>query len=225
MELKTYSEVIRYLDKEKRQRHLLLGNGISMAYDAGIFSYNALNKFIEEIDNELLRKLFQIVNTKNFEVVMQQLDNFCQLAEEFSSDKGLTSKIQIAGDSLKSRLIDAVKQSHPDHVFEIPEEKSKSCARFLNPFLESDRHVFTTNYDLLLYWVLMRNEIENAIDGFGRDAEETDEWVEPDDRDYSELRWGKYKGIQTVRVNFVRNVFLSHFMLVFSVYCNQILNR
>jgi hypothetical protein len=44
----------------------------------------------------------------------------------------------------------------------------------------------------------MRNEIENAIDGFGRDAEESDEWIPEDERQYSELRWGKYKGTQTV---------------------------
>ena len=44
----------------------------------------------------------------------------------------------------------------------------------------------------------MRNEIENAIDGFGRDAEESDEWIPEEERQYSELRWGKYKGTQTV---------------------------
>jgi len=44
-----------------------------------------------------------------------------------------------------------------------------------------------------LYWVLIRNEIENAIYGFSRDAEESDEWIPEDERQYSELRWGKYK--------------------------------
>jgi len=49
-----------------------------------------------------------------------------------------------------------------------------------------------------LYWVLIRNEIENAIYGFSRDAEESDEWIPEDERQYSELRWGKYKSTQTV---------------------------
>ena len=87
---------------------------------------------------------------------------------------------------------------HPEHVFSVPEEKSKACAAFLNSFLSEEGQIFTTNYDLLLYWVLMRNEIENAIDGFGRDAEESDEWIPEDERQYSELRWGKYKNTQTV---------------------------
>lgn len=193
-ELQSYSEVIAYLDKNHRQKHLLLGNGFSMAYDAKIFSYNALNKFIDEIDNDLLKKLFQIINTKNFEVVMQQLDNFCKLAKEFSSDKHLAKKIQKASTALKKSLIDAVKKLHPEHVFKIPEKKSESCARFLNTFLQADGHVFTTNYDVLLYWVLMRNmdKISSAIDGFGRRAEEGE------DISAADLEWGTNKESQNV---------------------------
>jgi len=194
MELQSYSEVITYLNKKNRPRHLLLGNGFSMAYDAKIFSYNALNKFIEEINNDLLKKLFQIINTKNFEVVMQQLDNFCQLAKEFSSDKQLTNKVQKASDALKKSLINAVKELHPEHVFKIPEKKSESCAQFLNAFLRSNSHVFTTNYDVLLYWVLMRNKdkIGSAVDGFGRTMEEGEDITTAD------LEWGANKNSQNV---------------------------
>lgn len=194
MELQSYSEVIASLDKKHRQKHLILGNGFSMAYDAKIFSYNALNRFIEETDDDLLRKLFQIINTKNFEVVMQQLDNFCQLAKEFSSDKQLTKKIKKASDALKKSLIDAVKELHPEHVFKIPENKSESCAQFLNAFLKSNSHVFTTNYDVLLYWVLMRNKdkIGSAVDGFGRTAEDGE------DISTADLEWGANKDNQNV---------------------------
>lgn len=202
VEIPTYAEIQSYADVIKRvknrQRHLLLGNGFSMSYDAKIFSYNALSQFLDKLDNDVLQKLFQIVKTSNFELMMQQLENVAQIAEVFGADKKVVDKIRQATTTLKESLIDAIKELHPEHVFAIPDEKSKACAGFLNSFLSNEGHIFTTNYDLLLYWVLMRNEIENAIDGFGRDAEETDEWVEPDDRDYSELRWGKYKGIQTV---------------------------
>jgi hypothetical protein len=194
MKLKSYSEVIAHLNKNNRQKHLLLGNGFSMAYDAEIFSYNALNRFIEEIDDDLLRKLFQIINTNNFELVMRQLDNFCQLAEEFSSDKDLKDKIQKASDLLKTTLIDAVKKLHPEHVFQIPENKSESCAIFLNTFLQSEGHIFTTNYDVLLYWVLMRNKdkISSAVDGFGREAEEGEDIYSAD------LEWGVNRGSQNI---------------------------
>lgn len=77
--LATFNEVQEYLQSKKRNVHLLLGNGFSMAYNHEIFSYNALHKFIEEQDDPLISSLFDIVKTKNFELVMQQLDNFCDL--------------------------------------------------------------------------------------------------------------------------------------------------
>ena len=79
-ELQTYQEVVQSLRKKGRAKHLLLGNGFSMAYDAKIFSYNALSAFIENSEDELLKQLFNSINTKNFEIIMQQLDLFtCML--------------------------------------------------------------------------------------------------------------------------------------------------
>lgn len=196
--LQTYQQVIDYLDKQKRPRHLLLGNGFSMAYDNKIFSYNALSTFIERTDNELLKKLFATINTKNFEQIMQQLDNFCEIAQIFSTDKLLVDKLRNASSTLKTSLIDAVKELHPEHVFIVPEENSKKCHQFINDYISKDGKVFSTNYDLLLYWVLMRNKSEFAIDGFGRDLENPDEFVKEEDLEYSELRWGKYKTDQTI---------------------------
>jgi hypothetical protein len=44
----------------------------------------------------------------------------------------------------------------------------------------------------------MRNGAQNAVDGFGRDLESDlgDEFV--DELEFSELRWGKHKGSQTI---------------------------
>lgn len=196
--LQSYQQVINYLDKQKRPRHLLLGNGFSMAYDNKIFSYNALSTFIERTDNELLKKFFTTINTKNFEQIMQQLDNFCEIAQIFSTDKGLVDNLRNANSTLKTSLIDAVKELHPEHVFIIPEENSKKCHQFINDYISKDCKVFSTNYDLLLYWVLMRNNSEFAIDGFGRELENPDEFVNEEDLEYSELRWGKYKTDQTI---------------------------
>ena len=141
--IQTYQEVISYLNKNNRPKHLLLGNGFSMAYDSSIFSYNALNNFIESIDNALLKKLFAIIDNKNFELVMQQLDNFCEIANVFSADKALLNKITEASNQLKNSLIDAVKELHPEHVYSLPEEKSEACFSWLNEFLENNCKFFT----------------------------------------------------------------------------------
>lgn len=197
--LPTYQEVCNYLDKQKnRPKHLLLGNGFSMAYSSEIFSYNALYSFIENLDNEVLSKLFNIVNTKNFELVMQQVDNFIQMAEAFSEDKSFIQKLKNANQELQESLISAIKKLHPEHVFEVPPEKSESCYKFLSDFLDKDGKVFSTNYDLLLYWVLMRNGSKKANDGFGKELENEEELKKGADAEFSELIWGPNKSGQSV---------------------------
>ncbi|MBK8809678.1 MAG: DUF4917 family protein [Acidobacteria bacterium] len=195
-ELQSYSDVIDYLDGKGRPRHLLLGNGFSMAYDKDIFSYNALSSFIDQIDDDLLKKLFQVINTKNFEVVMQHLDNFIEIARVFTEDKNLVDRLVAATETLKMSLIDAVKTLHPEHVFKVPAERSEKCAEFLKMFLANGGKVFTTNYDLLLYWVMMRNGLEDAIDGFGKEFEGYDTATrEPE---FADLCWGKRRNEQAV---------------------------
>ncbi|MDQ3100171.1 MAG: DUF4917 family protein [Bacteroidota bacterium] len=199
--LPSYAEVIAYLTKKKRKKHLLLGNGFSMAYDKEIFSYNALSKFIETTGDDLVNKLFEKLKTKNFETVMQQLDDFCTIAGVFSTDITLLPRIQEASEKLKHSLIDAVKSLHPDQVFAVPAEQSSKCMAFLQEYLQNNGLVFSTNYDLLLYWVLMRNGADNAVDGFGRDLEsdlDAGSYIAPEDRKWSELRWGKHKEAMSV---------------------------
>jgi len=196
--LATYQEVIKSLRDKKRQKHLLMGNGFSMSYDSEIFSYNKLAEFLESVESPVLQKLFKIIKTSNFELLMEQLDNVAKIAEVFGAEKKVVDKIHEASTTLKASLIDAIKELHPEHVFAVPEEKSQACAGFLNSFLADNGQIFTTNYDLLLYWVLMRNDLDKKGDGFGREAEETDEWIEPEDREWSELRWGKHMDTQTI---------------------------
>lgn len=198
--LKSYDEVKKYLLGKRRTPHLLFGNGFSIAYNSGIFSYNALSSFIEKIDDPALSQLFSRLNTKNFELIMQQLDNFCEVADLFTTDKKLVPKIKQASEKLKNSLIEAVKELHPEHVFSIPTEESGACSQFLNYYLDNGGNIFSTNYDLLLYWVLMRNSPEKANDGFGRDLETdlTDGYIPQDEWEYSELRWGRNKTKQNI---------------------------
>lgn len=196
--LLTYPEIIKSLHAKKRTKHLLLGNGFSMSYDSEIFSYNALAKFLDNVDDPILKQLFEIIKTSNFELLMEQLENVAQIAEVFGAEKSVVNKIHEASTTLKLSLIDAIKSLHPEHVFAISEDKSKACAGFLDSFIAEDGFIFTTNYDLLLYWVLLRNNLDKKGDGFGRDAEESDDWIHENDREWSELRWGKNKDSQSI---------------------------
>ena len=196
--LLSYPDVLMSLAKKKRKRHLLMGNGFSISYDSSIFSYNKLAEFLKDLESPILRQLFEIVKTSNFEILMEQLENVSKIAEVFGADKKVVNRIKGATAELKESLIKAIKELHPQHVFEVPLKKSNACAAFLNAFLEEEGNVFTTNYDLLLYWVLMRNDLDKKGDGFGREAEESDEWVKEEDIQWSELRWGKNIDSQSI---------------------------
>ena len=162
MKLENYNDVIVSLRKKKRKAHLLLGNGFSMSYNNEIFSYNALYKFVEQIQDRNLSRIFDIVKTKNFELVMQQLDTFCEIIYVFEPHSELLQVVEQASENLRSSLVKAIKELHPEHVFEIPDEECSNCANFLKPYLVNEGTIFSTNYDILLYWVLMRSGLENG---------------------------------------------------------------
>lgn len=200
MQLETFAEVLEAIRRHSdRPFSLLLGNGFSMAYDRNIFSYTSLYDFVRCLDDDLLSKLFEAVKTKDFEVIMRQLETLGALLDAFDCDDALRSRVTNASDRLKQSLVDAIRALHPEHVFTVPEEKSAACARFLGAFLDGKGHVFTTNYDLLLYWVLMRNQELGSVDGFGRELENAEDGYIPEDElEFSELRWGKYSDSQMV---------------------------
>ena len=161
-----------------------------MAYDPEIFSYNALANFVIEINDPTLTKLFGILKTKNFELIMEQLTAFSLLLASLDADNEIQIKVVEAHNKLKNSLLDAIRSLHPEHVFKIPEEKINACGKFLHQFLDGGGQIFSTNYDLLLYWVLMRLKFPNAIDGFGRELQNPLEVSRGEDADLSELRWG-----------------------------------
>jgi hypothetical protein len=197
MGLENYDDVIKYLIKKKRTSNLLLGNGFSMAYNEKIFSYNALHDLVVKTKDPILSKIFNIVKTKNFELIMHQLDSFCELIEAFSKDKSLLAQVKEASLVLKKSLLKAVEEMHPEHVFKISDEELHSCVTFLKPYMDKGGSIFSNNYDLLLYWVLMRGELENS-DGFGKDRMDDPEDKKTDPTYSDELYWGRNLDTQCI---------------------------
>lgn len=199
MHYEKFDDVMAALAKKRRKVHLLTGNGFSVAYDSSIFSYNALFDFVASQKDPLLAGVLATLKTKNFELMMEQLDAFSALLDVFGGDESLKTTVATAHDGLRKSLIDAIKSMHPEHVFKVSDEKSAACARFVKQFLETGGSVFTSNYDLLLYWVLMRQNIPNACDGFGREllnpVEVENKTEEPE---YSPLLWGPNRSRQNV---------------------------
>ena len=198
MKIEAYSDCLAELQSKRRQVSLLLGNGFSISYDSSMFSYNALQTFIAELSDPVVNHLFQVVKSKNLEIIMQQLHVLSDLLDVFGDYDDLKKKVAAADHALRKGLIDAVKSLHPEHVFTVPEEQLTACYKFLEPYLANGGNIFTTNYDLLLYWVLMRSGCRTHIDGFGYELENPEEENSEEQIWSSSLTWGPNVGSQNL---------------------------
>lgn len=147
---------------------ILLGNGFSIAYSPAMFSYDALVEGAAFPDR--VRQVFDSVGTTDFEHVMRRLNQARELLQHYDDSRGLRDALQSDSGLIRESLIQALAQYHPHRADLVSDEEKDQCAEFLRPY----KRIFTTNYDLLLYWVLYPRLQEDYSDGF---------------RGYGTLRW------------------------------------
>jgi hypothetical protein len=158
-------------------KHLLLGNGFSIALEPDIFSYNTL--FERARDSNRLSKemanVFDKLGTTDFEMVMEALEKAAVLVSLYdASNPGLGANMRRGAALLRDVLAETIADHHPERPHDIKREQYASCRRFLSHF---DGRIYTLNYDLLLYWTLMQSEVPPDLksdDGF-RDPEDREE--------------------------------------------------
>jgi len=162
-ELLTFSQVI----ERTNTPHLLIGNGFSMAYDPSRFSFTTLlesavqENIIQE--NSHVYKVFQRLETADFESVMKILDETEKVVDVYEGDENLKQEIAEDATNLKGYLVAIITNNHPAKSTDIPVEKKSACINFLKQF----KKIYTLNYDLLLYWATMQDPSSNFTDGFG----------------------------------------------------------
>ncbi len=150
---------------------LLLGNGFCMAYDKERFSFTSL--LDSAVKDKILKKdshiykLFQRLDTADFESVMKLLDQSRQVVEVYEGDKSLQKELSTDAANLKEYLVKIITNNHPAHMHEMPEEKKKACLQWLKPY----QTVYTLNYDLLLYWTTLAAPSQPYTDGFANTEE------------------------------------------------------
>ncbi|OUD36311.1 hypothetical protein FPG59_06735 [Flavobacterium sp. FPG59] len=158
-----------------KQRHLLLGNGFSIACVPTIFTYQSLFNEADFKDSPQIKKAFEILKTTDFELVIQALEQSGKLLEGYDNTQSkLASQMLADAEIIKDILIQTIANNHPGSPADIPDAKFNACSNFLSNFITSGK-VYTLNYDLLLYWTLMfnMNNQQSKIlpcDGFGRDT-------------------------------------------------------
>jgi hypothetical protein len=143
-------------------KNLLLGNGFSIAQGGANFSYSSLLEKCGLTADHPIRNVFAVLQTVDFEEVMFALDHASTILHAYGDD-ARSAEFSEHSAELRNALIHAVREVHPGIQFDIPDDQRKNCANFLRQF---DR-VFTTNYDLLLYWVIVHELSTRFRDGFG----------------------------------------------------------
>lgn len=183
MPLRNFTDAIA--DSEQfSKRHLLLGNGFSIACRADIFHYGSLFAQADFAAVPEVIEVFAALDTQDFEAAIRALENAASILPAYAPhDAGSVAKMIGHAGALKEILVQTIAGNHPHIPSEIPDEKFWACRRFLANFLAGDKAgcVFTLNYDLLLYWTLMHDDMpfESPVDlsindGFGNDEDAPD---------------------------------------------------
>lgn len=166
------------------KRHLLLGNGFSIACKPNIFAYGSLFEEARKTMSEELVAIFQAMETQDFEEVIRALQNAAAIVSVYRPKLTTIKSLLLAdADKLKNDLIRAVAGRHPARPNEIADERYHACRTFLSHFVgnEANSKIYSMNYDLLLYWALMHEEEDPLIhmnlnhdDGFRKDQDNFD---------------------------------------------------
>lgn len=148
------------------KRHLLLGNGFSIACRPDIFVYE---KLFEQADFSILsssaKAAFEALKTTDFERVIKALRDAAALAMLYGACTAQVQAMLEDANALKELLVQTIAQSHPALPGEITDSEYAACQRFLDNF----HTTYTFNYDLLLYWAHMHRENRDEVqsdDGF-----------------------------------------------------------
>lgn len=159
---------------KSKNKHLLLGNGFSIACRQNIFRYD---KLFEQANFSNLspsaRNIFDRLQTTDFEKVIKVLLDTASIYPEYGITKDMAQSMSEDAAELKEILVQTIASSHPEIPSEINENEYANCVEFLNRF----KTVYTLNYDLLLYWTKMKSE-KKSDDGFRTSSDDIESFSE-----------------------------------------------
>lgn len=165
MPLPTFQQAIEEAQSYNR-RHLLLGNGFSIACRPKIFTYGRLYEQADFTKISPTAKIaFEALGTQDFERVIKALRDSARILQAYGGPSVLVEQYRRDADGLRELLVQTIAASHPAWPGEIEEEEYAACRRFLSNFDTT----YTFNYDLLLYWVTLHtaeDERPDSDDGF-----------------------------------------------------------
>lgn len=130
---------------------LILGNGASIAFDEERFSYSSILTEARNLGRitPALEKVFKFMNTTDFERVLQGLWQ----AKYVNAALGVSNpRLAGAYSDVQRALIETVRHIHGNVSHNSIAERLDKAADFLLQF----RTVLSFNYDVLVYWAMMK---------------------------------------------------------------------
>lgn len=144
-------EILDYKDVDPAaKRNLLLGNGFSRSLHDG-FKYGSLKEAAEAagLINDEVQRLFDRLGTVDFEKVLSRLFE-AKLVNEAHDIP--VEPLERSYKTIRDALERAVRNTHP-----IRKELDADQLVHYQLVLREFERIFTTNYDLLLYWIAAEN--------------------------------------------------------------------
>lgn len=145
---------------------LLIGNGASQAIWKR-FRYASLYEEAksEELDHPLSeadQAMFAAFSTTNFERVLEALLGTQKVLDALDHDY---PQVRERYEGIRMGLVEAVQKVHVKWA-DVPEDVRKRFAGILRGY----RYVYSTNYDLLIYWAIMSVDAHGFTDHFFDEA-------------------------------------------------------
>lgn len=167
IEVADYATVLASI---RGRSHLLLGNGFSIACD-DVFRYQSLYEVaVADGLSEQAQAVFGRLGTNNFEGVLRLLEHAHWLCAQYGIAHANLADVLRDVEVVKSTLVHAVTASHLEHSGCVSDARKEAARVFLKPF----HNIFTTNYDLLLYWTILSGHPVTHGDGFRSDEDDPD---------------------------------------------------
>ncbi len=157
-----FSDLLNFFIAEN-ELNFLLGNGFSISLDERFKSTSILSSLIQR--DQKLNDFFNKFETTNIEKIMESIEITKDVLFILGESKYFDHVKYI--DKIKDVFINTISSIHPKAL-----NDDEKIRRIRSVFREID-NIFTTNYDLLLYWIVMelrRKDNKEFNDGFDRET-------------------------------------------------------
>lgn len=166
IELWTYDEVLADIGKDET-RSILLGNGFSIACHREFNYARLLDIAAFGGSSRRIRRAFKRLRTADFELVVESLRESQEVLALYGSFPRTRKRMKRDAQRVQDALAEAISDVHPRRIGDIGDTSLDQCHDFLREYDE----VFTLNYDVMLYWAMLRRP-SHFQDGFRRAGQE-----------------------------------------------------